>query len=74
MSPKELSAFVKVMRKEGVLKLTAGDLSIELAHDAISPKIKQLKNSSQKDIIETEEYSHEEVLLWSAGVTNAQGN
>lgn len=72
MTTKDLKDFIKVMRKQGVLRLKSGDLEIELSEEAVRLPQKRMKPSSQSQNKINRDYTDEEILLWSAsGGTDA---
>ncbi len=66
MTPKELEQFIKVARRQGVLKLQIGDVSFELT-DVQAPKQAVKKSEAEaKDTPEQPWYSDEQMLFWSS--------
>lgn len=69
--PKEITKFIKIMRKEGVNHLKIGDFELSLDHAALFPK--KPGKEIQTDIIPTQEYDEMATLLWSsAGIGEEQ--
>ena len=66
MTPKEIKSFIKLMQKEGVVKLRLPELELELApHAFIDSSISEAPLVEEK--IETENtYTDEEILFWSS--------
>lgn len=74
MSPKDLKAFLKIMRANGVTSFKADGVEINLAHDALFPNP---KGKPQEEVVPAEnkmpawmQYTPEELATWSAPNVN----
>lgn len=70
---KELEKIVKFCRKNGVLTLKNSEIEVTLtASEPMESYYKRRKKAqpqddNQSDTIETDEYTDEQILMWSAG-------
>jgi len=70
MTPKELSEYIEVCKKHGVIELTLDTLSFKLdPYTNVEPPQLNKPKDPASDPSTEEQYSDEDILLWSSGGT-----
>jgi hypothetical protein len=73
MEIKEIRAVIKLMKREKVQSLKVENLELHLSPYAFSTRTRVSKKVKNSDHVPTDNYSDEDILMWSANAGGLNG-